>query len=93
MSDSTYIEGASLYDVIAEQDSSSAKQLDVLMRNVLNASKEVTSPYDHQVSLEQAAGVVPITDLTIALVAFGERLTEVASALNMGIQKDLPLDE
>ena len=93
MSDSTYIEGASLYDVIAEQDSSSAKQLDVLMRNVLNASKEVTSPYDHQVSLEQAAGVGPITDLTIALEAFGERLTEVASALNMGIQKDLPLDE
>ncbi|NQV52562.1 MAG: hypothetical protein HQ500_05230 [Flavobacteriales bacterium] len=93
MSDSTYIEGASLYDVIAEQDSSSANQLDVLMRKVMKASKEVMSPYDYQVSLEQAAGLGPITDLTVSLEAFGERLTEVAAELNMGIQKDLPLQD
>lgn len=91
-SDSTYVEGVSLYDVIAEQDSSAATDLRDLMQQVVDASIQIPDPYDYHISLEQTSGQGPITALYVALDKFGARLTEVATALNMGIQKDLPLE-
>ena len=90
--DSTYVEGTNLYDVVAERDSMAANELKLLLDNVVERASLIPAPYDYNVSLEQGRGIGPVTDLYVALQKFGNRMTEVAQELNMGIEKDLPID-
>lgn len=89
-SDSTYVEGASLFDVVAERDSTYAKILKIGMDDIVAKSELIPTPYDYHVSLEQTTGTGPISDLIMALESFGDDMTEIATQMNMGIDKDLP---
>ncbi|MEX2595345.1 MAG: imelysin family protein [Salibacteraceae bacterium] len=88
--DSSYVEGTSLLEIFEEFDEEEAAIIKVLISDIEEGAKAIPDPYDYNLSLELQGGVGPISEFQELLEKLGDRITELATQMDMGIKKDLP---
>lgn len=86
----TVISGSSVQDLISQEDSDLAAEMNVLSANSISQSEAIPVPFDNALTQETAGGNGPIMETINTLQAQGDKIVEIASALGISVNADLP---
>lgn len=88
--DGTTVSGSSVQDLIMEVDATIAGEMATISAETITKTSAIPVPFDHALTQETTGGNGPIMQAVNALRKQGDKIAEVATALGIAINTDLP---